>query len=117
MSEVNSIDHVFQSLAHPIRRQIIDFVAENPGATNGEICELFTMSRIAVSKHIKLLESADLLVIESEGRNRLHYFNVLPIQMIYDRWTDEYSRFFAQKMNAFKRELEQYDEENDEKTA
>ena len=116
----SSIDQAFHALAHPIRREIVDYVSLNPGASNGEICEKFAVSRIAISKHIKILAEADLLVIETEGRCRLHYFNVLPIQQIYDRWTDEYSRFFAQKVNQFKLALEKQQNnrgEADEKTA
>jgi DNA-binding transcriptional ArsR family regulator len=116
----SNIDQLFNALAHPIRREIIDLVAADPGITNGDICEKFDLSRIAISKHIKILAEADLIIIESEGRCRLHYFNVLPIQMIYDRWTDEYSRFFAQKINQFKLTLEKQHQtqgDSNEKTA
>jgi DNA-binding transcriptional ArsR family regulator len=116
---VANIDNVFQALAHPIRREIVDYVALHPGASNGEICEKFSISRIAISKHIKILADAELLVIEVEGRYRLHYFNVLPMQMIYERWTDEYSRFFAQNIHKFKLEIEEQNNsgDSDEKTA
>lgn len=118
------MDDVFHALAHNMRRQILDFVMVNPGCLSGEICAQFDVSRIAVSKHIKILEKADLLVIEKAGRMRLHYFNALPIQAIYDRWTNEYSQFFASKMNLFKQQLEADDDDEqtqdeapDEKTA
>lgn len=113
------IDQVLHALAHPIRRDIVDFVAETPGSNNGEICERFSISRIAIAKHIKILAEADLLVIEPDGRFRLHYFNVMPIQMLYERWTNEYSRFFATKMHHFQLELEEQDNPGDsnEKTA
>jgi DNA-binding transcriptional ArsR family regulator len=116
---VANIDNVFQALAHPIRRQIIDFVAQNPGMSNSKICENFNISRIAISKHIKILADAELLIIEVVGRYRLHYFNVLPMQLIYERWTDEYSRFFAQKIHKFKLEIEEQNNsgDSDEKTA
>ncbi|TQV88685.1 helix-turn-helix transcriptional regulator [Aliikangiella coralliicola] len=111
------MDAIFHALAHQVRRQILDFVTENPGCQSGEICEQFTISRIAVSKHIKILEKADLVVIEKAGRARLHYFNSIPIQAIYDRWTNEYSHFFAHKLNAFKHQLEQEEEDTNEKIA
>lgn len=113
------MDDVFHALAHKMRRQILDYVKQNPGCSAGDICGQFDVSRIAVGKHIKVLAQADLLVIEKAGRSTLHYFNVMPIQAIYDSWTDEYSRFFASKMNAFKLQLEAQDtdEDNDEKIA
>ena len=110
-SLVKMIDDVFQALAHPHRRQIIDFVNSKPGCLAGEITALFESSRIAVAKHIKVLEKADLLIIEKSGRTKLHYFNVMPIQMIYDRWTDQYSHFFAGSMHSFKQYLEQNQQE------
>lgn len=109
-----SIDTTLSALAHPLRRQIIDYVSNNPGANNGMICEQFEVSRIAISKHIKVLDKANLLAIEESGRERLHYFNVLPIQEIYDRWTDEYSQFFAKKMMAFKLDIESNSKKNNE---
>ena len=110
------MDNVFHALAHETRRHILDFVMNNAGALSGDITMQFDMSRIAVSKHIKILEQAGLLIIEKSGRERLHYFNPMPIQAIYDRWTNEYSQFFARKLNAFKADLES-SEETHEKTA
>ena len=110
------MDKVFNALAHETRRQILDFVMQNAGALSGDITAQFEVSRIAVSKHIKILEQANLLIIEKSGRERLHYFNPMPIQAIYDRWTDAYSQFFAPKLNVFKTELESTEEAH-EKTA
>ncbi|RYV03905.1 transcriptional regulator [Shewanella sp. OPT22] len=101
------MDEVFQALAHSHRRLILDFVNQNPGCLAGEIAQRFDCSRIAITKHIKILEKAQLLIIEPSGRKRLHYFNVMPIQMIYDRWTDQYSQFFAAPMSDFKQFVEQ----------
>ena len=103
---MTDMDEVFHALAHENRRTILDFIKINPAANTGDICQLFTHSRAAVIKHIQILEKANLLVIEKEGRYRLHYFNSLPIQAIYDRWTDEYSQFFAKRMHQFKQQLE-----------
>jgi len=100
------LDSVFHALAHSIRRQILDYVLAHPGCSAGDISQQFQISRIAVGKHIKILQQAELLVIEKSGRTSLHYFNAMPIQMIYDRWTDEYSQFFASHLNAFKLQIE-----------
>lgn len=106
------MDKIFQALAHTARREILDYVMANPGAQSNEIAERFEFTRVAVRKHIKILERCDLLVVEISGRHRLHYFNAMPIQSIYERWTTVYSRFFASRLNQFKDQLEQ-DEEND----
>lgn len=111
------MDDVFHALAHKMRREILDYVKQHPGCLAGDICAQFEVSRIAVSKHIKILEQADLMIIEKAGRTRLHYFNVMPIQAIYDLWTDEYSRFFASQMSAFKLQLETPDEDDNEQIA
>ena len=106
------MDNIFHALAHGVRREILDYVLAHPGCLAGDIAEQFEISRIGVSKHIKILHKAELLVIEKSGRNSLHYFNAVPIQMIYDRWTDEYSQFFAGKLSAFKLQLESNPESN-----
>ena len=111
------MDEVFQALAHNMRRQILDFVMQHPGVQSGDIYAQFEVSRIAVSKHIKILEKAELLIVEKHGRARLHYFNVMPIQAIYNRWTNEYSRFFASKLQDFKTMLETPDEDENEHIA
>lgn len=101
------MDKTFQTLANKTRRQILDLVKDKPGCLVMDICQHFDMSRIAVMKHLKLLEQANLLVTEKVGKEKHHYFNVIPIQQIYDRWTDEYSRFMASRLTAFKDQIEQ----------
>ena len=91
----DAMDSLFQALAHPVRRRILDVVKAEPGSNVGDVCAHFELSRIAVMKHINTLEEADLLVSEREGRERRLYFNVVPIQMLYDRWTSEYSSLWA----------------------
>lgn len=100
------LDALFQALAHPVRREIVDIVKANPGSCVNDVCEHFSMSRIAVMKHLGLLEAADLIVSEKSGRNRLLYFNIMPIQTIYERWTDEYHSAWARSLSAFKKDLE-----------
>ncbi len=100
------MDEVFKALGSPIRRAILDIVKNEPGARVSDICLHFEMSRIAVTKHLNLLEEAQLLHSRKEGRERRLYHNPVPIQMIYDRWTDEYSGFWASKMTAIKYKVE-----------
>ena len=89
------MDAVFQALAHESRRRILDLVKEMPGINVGAVASEFDVTRIAVMKHLAMLEDAGLLISEKDGRTRRLYFNAVPIQMIYDRWTTEYSAYWA----------------------
>lgn len=100
------MDKTFQALANNTRRQILDLVKDKPGCLVNDICAHFTISRIAVMKHLKILQGANLLISEKVGKERHHYFNVIPIQQIYERWTDQYSRFMASKLTDFKLQIE-----------
>jgi DNA-binding transcriptional ArsR family regulator len=102
-----SMDLVFQALAHQARRRVLDIVRDDPGCTVGAVCAHFAISRIAVLKHIRVLEGAGLLISEKQGRERRLRFNVLPIQMIHDRWSDEYSGFWAGALADLKYRMEQ----------
>ncbi len=90
-----SMDAVFQALASESRRKILDIIKGMPGCNVNDVCKYFDTSRIAVMKHLRVLEAADLIISKKEGRQRELYFNVVPIQMVYDRWTTEYSAFWA----------------------
>jgi predicted transcriptional regulator len=102
----DSMDAVFLALACPTRRKILDVVKEQPGCGVKHVAKFFAMSRIAVMKHLRVLVDAGLLLSEKEGRNRKLYFNCVPIQMIYDRWTTEYSALWASRMTEVKYRVE-----------
>ncbi len=98
---------VFHALASAERRRILDIVRNEPGASVKDVAAHFDVSRIAVMKHLAVLEKAGLIISEKKGRRRQLYFNTVPIQMIYDRWSDEFSALWAGKMTAFKYRLEE----------
>ena len=100
------MDQVFRALAHSMRREMLDIVKKDPGCSLLHVCNHFDVSRIAVMKHLKILEEADLIVSRKQGRTRALYINVAPIQMIYDRWTTEYSGYFASRLTDLKYKLE-----------
>lgn len=102
-----SMDKVFHALGSASRRKILDVVRNSPGCSVKHVCRHFDVSRVAVMKHLAVLEQADLLVSEKNGRTRSLYFNTVPIQMIYERWTDEYSAYWAGKVTALKYRVEQ----------
>lgn len=101
-----SMDKVFQALASSVRRQILDIVQDRPGCNVSYVCRYFDVSRIAVMKHLNVLEKAGLLITEKQGRTRCLYFNTAPIQMIHERWTTEYSSLWAGRLTEFKRRIE-----------
>jgi len=102
----DEFDTVFRALAHPDRRRILDIVRDQPGIQMGELAAHFDFTRIAVLKHVRVLEAAELLISERQGRVRLHFFNLVPIQMIYERWTDDYSTIWAAGLTRFARNVE-----------
>jgi predicted transcriptional regulator len=102
----DSMDSVFLALACSTRRKILDIVKDKPGCGVKHVARFFAMSRIAVMKHLKILVRAGLLLSEKEGRNRKLYFNCIPIQMIYDRWTSEYSALWASRLTKVKYRVE-----------
>jgi DNA-binding transcriptional ArsR family regulator len=101
-----SMDKLFQALASAPRREILDIVRDKPGCSVMHVCKYFDVSRIAVMKHINVLEKAGLLISEKQGRTRRLYFNAIPIQMIHERWTTEYSALWAGRLTEFKRRVE-----------
>jgi len=102
----DAMDRLFQALASAPRREILDIVRDKPGCSVMHVCKYFDVSRIAVMKHLNVLEKAGLLISEKHGRTRRLYFNAIPIQMIYERWTSEYSALWAGRLTEFKRRAE-----------
>lgn len=96
------MDAVFQALAHESRRRMLDIVKEEPGIGVGALASEFDVSRIAVMKHLAVLEEAGLIISEKDGRTRKLYFNAAPIQMIHERWTTDYSAYWAGQLTRIK---------------
>ena len=110
---IDSMDAVFRALASRTRRRILDIVKNHPGSSVNEVSARFDMSRIAVMKHLRILEEANLIGSVKRGRVRELTFNPIPIQMIYDRWTTEYSAFWASRMADVKYRMEVKGEDHD----
>ncbi|MEM8724481.1 MAG: metalloregulator ArsR/SmtB family transcription factor [Pseudomonadota bacterium] len=98
----SDMDQVFGALAHSTRRSILDYLREEPGLTVGALASKFDVSRIAIMAHLRVLDDADLVVSEKDGRSRRLYLNAVPIQRIYDRWLDAYSGSFASRLTGIK---------------
>ncbi|HUL09427.1 MAG TPA: metalloregulator ArsR/SmtB family transcription factor [Candidatus Acidoferrum sp.] len=102
-----SMDAVFRALADPVRRRLLDRLHARNGQTLGELCEGHDMTRQAVTKHLALLEEANLVVTRKRGREKLHYLNPVPIHEIADRWIGKYERSRLRALADLKKRLEE----------
>jgi DNA-binding transcriptional ArsR family regulator len=100
------MDEVFKALADGSRRLLLDRLYAHNGQTLAELCADLDMSRQAVSKHLALLEAANLVVTLRRGREKLHYLNPLPIQEIAQRWIGKYERGRVRAIARLKQRLE-----------
>ena len=101
------MDAVFKALADSSRRKLLDVLYKNNGQTLTELCEHLDMTRQAVTKHLILLEEANLIATVWRGREKLHYLNPVPIHEIYDRWIGKYERQRLDALSDLKKGLEQ----------
>jgi DNA-binding transcriptional ArsR family regulator len=100
------LDKVFKTLADPGRRLLLDRLHADNGQTLGQLCGHLEMTRQAVTKHLKLLEAANLVVTVRRGREKLHYLNPVPILEIADRWISKYERGRLRVLAELKKHLE-----------
>jgi DNA-binding transcriptional ArsR family regulator len=100
------MDAVFKALADESRRKLLDLLHKNNGRTLGELCEHLDMTRQAVTKHLLLLEAANLVTVVWRGREKFHYLNPVPIHEISERWIGKYERQRLQALSDLKRDLE-----------
>jgi DNA-binding transcriptional ArsR family regulator len=107
------MDAVFKALADLSRRKLLDQLYLHNGQTLGELCKHLDMTRQAVTKHLTVLETANLVVIVWHGREKLHYLNPVPIQEIYDRWLSKYERSQLDALSELKRNLEENTQETE----
>ncbi|MEO7300388.1 MAG: metalloregulator ArsR/SmtB family transcription factor [Verrucomicrobiota bacterium] len=101
------MDEVFKALADPSRRKLLDELFKSNGKTLGELCEHLDMTRQAVTKHLVILEAANLVATVWRGREKLHYLNPVPLQEIYERWIGKYERHRLRALSDLKKGLEQ----------
>jgi DNA-binding transcriptional ArsR family regulator len=104
------MDEVFKALADPTRRKLLDRLRTDNGQTLNELCARMAMSRQAVTKHLAVLENANLVATLRRGREKLHYLNPAPIGEIYDRWIGKYERTRIAALADLKRALEDKDD-------
>jgi len=107
MAKRDSVDAVFKALADPSRRRMLDSLNERGGQNLSELCEGLDMARQSVSKHLAVLEAANLVTTVRRGREKLHYLNPAPINEIEQRWINQYDRERVRALGDMKRALEE----------
>jgi DNA-binding transcriptional ArsR family regulator len=104
------MDDVFRALADASRRELLDRLFAQNGQTLNELCARLAMTRQAVSKHLAILEDANLVATVRRGREKLHYLNPVPIHEIAERWIGKYERHRLSALAELKKGLEARDE-------
>jgi DNA-binding transcriptional ArsR family regulator len=104
------MDEVFKALADASRRSLLDRLHARNGQTLNELGEGLAMTRQAVTKHLAILEEANLVTTIRHGREKLHYLNPVPIHQIGERWIRKFERGKLTALGELKRQLEKRDE-------
>ena len=100
------LDKVFKALAGAGRRLLLDRLRDDNGQTLGQLCEHLDMTRQAVTKHLKVLEEAELVVTIWRGREKYYYLNPVPIHAIADLWIGKFERGRLRVLAELKKNLE-----------
>jgi DNA-binding transcriptional ArsR family regulator len=103
---IDTMDAVFKALADGCRRELLDRLRAENGQTLGQLCARLAMTRQAVSKHLAILEEANLVASVKRGREKLHYLNPVPIHDIGERWISKFDRSRLQALSELKKNLE-----------
>jgi uncharacterized protein YndB with AHSA1/START domain/predicted transcriptional regulator len=106
MAAYSHIDDVFRALADPSRRLLLDSLNERNGQTLRELGSRLDMARQSVSKHLAVLEAANLITTVRRGREKHHYLNAAPINEIAERWITRYEQDRVYALADLKKALE-----------
>jgi uncharacterized protein YndB with AHSA1/START domain/DNA-binding transcriptional ArsR family regulator len=106
MNDGAGMDEIFKALADPSRRRLLDSLNARNGQRLNELCAGLDMARQSVSKHLAVLERANLVTTVRHGREKLHYLNAVPIHAIADRWIHQYDRRRVEALADLKQALE-----------
>jgi uncharacterized protein YndB with AHSA1/START domain/DNA-binding transcriptional ArsR family regulator len=101
------VDEVFRALADPTRRSLLDELFAQDGQTLSELERRLPMTRFGVMKHLRVLEAAHLVTTRRRGREKLHFLNPVPIQLVHDRWVSKYAEPWATGLIGLKRRVEE----------
>ncbi len=99
-------DSVFKALAAPVRRDLLDALKDHPRTTGELVARFPALDRCTVMQHLKVLEEADLVIVQRRGRERWNHLNALPIKRIHDRWIGAYAAQAVALLDRLKADLE-----------
>ena len=97
---------VFKALADESRRKVLDALFEEDGQTLQALCRNVSFSRQGLSKHLRILEQAGLIISEFRGREKRHYLNPVPLHEVTERWIAKYAQEQLIAVSALKKSLE-----------
>lgn len=100
------MDEVFQALADPTRRSLLDELYREDGQTLSALEARLPMTRFGVMKHLRILEEAGLIITQKRGREKLHFLNAVPIRLVHDRWVSKFAEPWAATLSNLKQQLE-----------
>jgi uncharacterized protein YndB with AHSA1/START domain/DNA-binding transcriptional ArsR family regulator len=100
------VEAVFKALADNSRRMLLDALFDEDGQTLQALCQNVEFSRQGLSKHLRILEDAGLVITEFQGREKKHYLNPIPIHDMTERWIAKYARDQLIAVSALKQALE-----------
>jgi predicted transcriptional regulator len=100
------MDKIFHALGEKSRRYLMDLLYERNGQSLTELSSNLKMSRQAVTKHLKILEEANLVIPVWKGKEKLHYLNPVPLRLIYSRWMSKFDEKQIQGLYEWKDSLE-----------
>jgi len=107
----------FTAIAHPIRRQLLDLLAEQEQSVS-QLAARFPISRPAISQHLKVLLDSGLVSEHRHGRERIYKLNPQPLREL-DTWLERYRRLWEERfdrLDSFLRELQEKDKKDDDET-
>ncbi|MET0587069.1 MAG: helix-turn-helix domain-containing protein [Novosphingobium sp.] len=99
-------DRTFKALSSPVRRRLLDLLKDHPMTTGALCSEAPELDRCTVMQHLKVLEDADLLIVERRGRERWNHLNPLPIHNIHERWIGPYAAKAVGLLDRLKGDME-----------
>jgi DNA-binding transcriptional ArsR family regulator len=102
MASMKDEDKVFKALADASRRKLLDRLHEKNGQTMTELCKGLNMARQSVTQHVDLLQAANLVTVNWQGREKHHFFNPVPVHEIYERWIGKFERQRLRALYNFK---------------
>ena len=106
MSNPDQYDRIFKALAHPVRRQVLDDLRDQPLTTGTLVTHFPDIDRCTVMQHLKVLEEAGLVIPQRKGRERWNHLNPIPIHDIHERWIGPHAAAATARLNELKRRLE-----------